>query len=29
MKVTVYSTKGGAGKTPIACNFAFDYDFAV
>jgi len=29
MKITVYSTKGWAGKTPIACNFAFDHDFAV
>lgn len=29
MKITVYSTKWGAGKTPIASNFAFDHDFAV
>jgi len=29
MKITVYSTKGSAGKTPIATNIALDRSYAV
>ena len=29
MKITVYNTKGWAGKTPIATNIALDRDYAV
>jgi len=29
MKITVYSTKGSAGKTPIATNIALDRGYAV
>lgn len=29
MKITVYSSKGSAGKTPIACNIAFEREYAL
>lgn len=29
MKITVYSTKGSAGKTPIATNIALDREYAI
>ena len=29
MKITVYNIKGSTGKTPIATNIAFDYEYAV
>ncbi|WP_420011314.1 hypothetical protein [Tateyamaria sp.] len=29
MKITVYSSKGSAGKTPISANIAFDRGFAL
>lgn len=29
MKITIYSTKGSAGKTPIALNMAFDRGYGV
>ena len=29
MKITVYSTKGSAGKTPIATNIALDQGFMI
>jgi len=29
MKITVYSSKGSAGKTPISANIAFDREYAI
>lgn len=29
MKITIYSTKGSAGKTPIAMNMVFDRGYCV
>ncbi len=29
MKITVYSVKGSAGKTPIATNIALDKGYAI
>lgn len=29
MKITIYSSKGGVGKTPIAVNIALDYGYAL
>lgn len=29
MKITVYSIKGSAGKTPIATNIALDFDYCI
>lgn len=29
MKITIYSSKGSAGKTPIAANIAFDREYAL
>ena len=29
MKITVYSVKGSAGKTPIATNIALDREYAL
>jgi len=29
MKITIYSSKGSAGKTPLACNIAFERGYAL
>ena len=29
MKITIYSSKGSAGKTPISANIAFDREYAI
>ena len=29
MKITIYSIKGSAGKTPIATNIALDFGYCI